>query len=135
MSPDDVRLTAQLVAAGRVHCVSDAATLAMARRVLELEAVAVERDMAQRAAAHWEGVAAANALDVVMEVSAERDACAKAAESIEAQFLSRETAACAPDRRRYSYQASAAADVAVEIRARGGPVAHEGSPTLREPEE
>lgn len=63
MTPDDVRLTAQLVAAGRVHCVSDAATLAMARRVLELEA----------------------------EVAA--------------------------------------------IRARGGPVARAGSPTLREPEE
>lgn len=37
MSPDDVRMTAQLVVGRRVHCVSDEAVEAMARRVLELE--------------------------------------------------------------------------------------------------
>lgn len=37
MTADDVRLTAQLVVDGRVHCVSDAAVEALARRVLELE--------------------------------------------------------------------------------------------------
>lgn len=38
MSPDDLRLTAQLVAAGRVHVVTDESVMALARRVLELEA-------------------------------------------------------------------------------------------------
>ena len=38
MNADDLRLTAQLVAAGRVHSVSDEAVMALARRVLELEA-------------------------------------------------------------------------------------------------
>lgn len=42
---DDVRLTAQLVAGRKVHCVSDASVEALARRVLELEgAVADERE-------------------------------------------------------------------------------------------
>ena len=55
---DDVRLTAQLVVAKRVHCISDTAVEALARRVLELESV----------------------LEVVREVgeaSKEREACAK----------------------------------------------------------
>jgi hypothetical protein len=64
----------------------------------ERDAARAERDLAQRAAAeaeqhkvalsesldqmttlvtHWEGVAAANALDVVTEVAKEREACAK----------------------------------------------------------
>ena len=42
MTPDDLRLTAQLVVDRRVHCVSDEAVMALARRVLELEADAEE---------------------------------------------------------------------------------------------
>lgn len=45
-----------------------------------LARLVVEKGIADRAAAHWEGVAAANALDVVTEVAAEREACAKLAE-------------------------------------------------------
>lgn len=37
MTPDDVRMTARLVVDRRVHCVSDEAVMALARRVLELE--------------------------------------------------------------------------------------------------
>ena len=40
MTPNDVRLTAQLVVGDRVHCVSDEAVKALAARVLELEAQA-----------------------------------------------------------------------------------------------
>ena len=42
MTPDDLRLTVRLVAAGRIHSVSDDAVMAMARRVLELESDAEE---------------------------------------------------------------------------------------------
>jgi hypothetical protein len=102
---DDVRWLSQKIVASAFHSVSDEAVMAMARRVLELEellridmmyserlSIGVlkaraakaesERAIAQRAAAHWEGVAAANALDVVTEVTAEREACAKAAEVV-----------------------------------------------------
>ena len=97
MSPADVRLTAQLVVDRRVNCVSDEAVMALARRVLELEellridmtygerlsigVLKAKLERAETAAAHWEGVAAANALDVVTEVAAEREACAKVAET------------------------------------------------------
>lgn len=43
MTPDDVRLTARLVAAGRIHSVSDEAVTALAQRVLELEAQVAAR--------------------------------------------------------------------------------------------
>ena len=64
MTTDDLRLTAQLVAAGRVHCVSDEAVEALARRVLELE--------------RWAALAAQEAIDVE---AVEREACAKLVES------------------------------------------------------
>ena len=57
MTPDDLRLTARLVVDRRVHCVSDDAVMALARRVLELESDAEEH--------------AANVRHV------EREACAK----------------------------------------------------------
>lgn len=60
MTPDDVRMTAQLVVDGRVHCVSDEAVKALAQRVLELE--------------RWVALAALEAIDVE---AAEREACAK----------------------------------------------------------
>lgn len=93
MTPDDVRLTAQLVVARRVHCVSDAAVEAMARRVLELEAVLevvreVGVDVCPRA--RGEGWAVSNTRglileaararleeDVAFEASKEREACAE----------------------------------------------------------
>jgi hypothetical protein len=99
MTPDDLQLTARLVAAGRIHSVSDEAVTALARRVLWLDErernltailsdtvarlndMEAERDLAQRAATHWEGVAVANALEVVTEVAAERETCARMAES------------------------------------------------------
>lgn len=41
-----------------------------------LARLVTEKGIADRAAAHWEGVAAANALDVATEVAKEREACA-----------------------------------------------------------
>ena len=82
MTPDDLQLTAQLVAAGRVHCVGDDAVLAMARRVLELEEILrIDMTYSERLSigvlkARLER-AEANALDVVRKVAAEREACAK----------------------------------------------------------
>ena len=57
MTPDDVRLTAQLVVDKRVHCVTDESVEALARRVLELEAQ-VE---------HWSMVATQAALAIAAE--------------------------------------------------------------------
>lgn len=42
MTPDDVRMIAQLVVNRRVHCVGDESVLALAKRVLELEEDAEE---------------------------------------------------------------------------------------------
>ena len=41
---EDTRLIAQLVVGRRVHCVGDESVMALARRVLELEAKAAERE-------------------------------------------------------------------------------------------
>ena len=41
MTPDDVRMTARLVVDKRVHCVSDEAVMALAKRVLELESAGI----------------------------------------------------------------------------------------------
>lgn len=65
MTPADLHLTAQLVAAGRVHCVSDEAVMAMARRVLELEVALARTEQ-----------------DVAFEASSEREACAKVCERL-----------------------------------------------------
>ena len=40
MAAEDTRLIAQLVVGRRVHCVSDDAVMALAKRVLELERIA-----------------------------------------------------------------------------------------------
>jgi len=62
MTPDDVRLTAQLVVTKRVNGVSDASVEALAKRVLELEAAAeehaanvrhVEREACERVALRY----------------------------------------------------------------------------------
>lgn len=133
MTPADVRLTAQLVVDKRVHCVSDEAVMAMARRVLELECpthygvgqeelqkVKTERDMAQRAQEHWEAVAAANALDGFKEVDHERDACAKLCDAQEAVWREFErTDKLVSDSWQHRQQANTARDLAIAIRARG----------------
>lgn len=59
MTADDVRLTAQLVVDDRVHCVSDEAVKALAKRVLELEALVST---------------------LTLVIHGEREACAKLAE-------------------------------------------------------
>lgn len=69
MTADDVRLTAQLVVDGRVHCVSDAAVEALARRVLELEADAAQWAIAASQYGFHQTTEAA--------VKAEREACAR----------------------------------------------------------
>lgn len=69
MTADDVRRTAQLVVDGRVHCVSDAAVEALARRVLELEADAAQWAIAASQYGFHQTTEAA--------VKAEREACAK----------------------------------------------------------
>lgn len=64
MTADDARLIAQLVAGKRVHCVSDEAVMALARRVLELESDAeehaayvraVEREACAKLVEQWVG--------------------------------------------------------------------------------
>ena len=93
---DDVRWLAQKIVAKAFHSVSDAAVEAMARRVLELEAVLevvreVGVDVCPRA--RGEGWAVSNTRglileaararleeDVAFEASKEREACAKVAE-------------------------------------------------------
>ena len=84
MTPDDVRLTAQLVVDKRVHCCSDDAVMALARRVLELEVAldavrAVGVSVERREDGTGLAVTNTRAVD---EVAAEREACAKLCERL-----------------------------------------------------
>lgn len=112
---DDVRMTARLVVDKRV-LVSDASVMAMAQRLLALEAnhqkAAEEATLRARAEA-----------DLADAVAAEREACATSCDR-EAE-VERPMVGSTPER-------DVALRCARRIRARGGPVTHEGSPSLVE---
>lgn len=113
MTFEDVRMTAQLVAAGRVFSITDASLMALARRVLDLEGE-VER---------W--VIAANQYrfhqTTEAAVAAEREACAKLCDAEQARWHDTEaTDVLDGDRWQHRQQANTARDVGVAIRARGG---------------
>lgn len=73
MAAEDVRLIAQLVVGRRVHCVGDESVMALAKRVLELEAECA----AKHAIAAEEATRRAR---VEADLAEEREACALAAE-------------------------------------------------------
>ena len=90
MAAEDTRLIAQLVVGRRVHCVGDESVMALAKRVLELEA---------------ECLAA-----IKFAVAVEREACAKVCDEVARSAPSVST----------RMERDVASALALAIRARGG---------------
>lgn len=122
MTPADVRLTAQLVVDKRVHCVTDEAVEAMARRVLELEvALDAVRAVGVTVERREDGTGWAVTNTRAVEAEAvEREACAKLCDAEQARWHDTEaTDVLDGDRWQHRQQANTARDLAVLIRARG----------------
>jgi len=116
MTPADVRLTAQLVVDKRVHCVSDEAVMAMARRVLELEAdcASISRELGLPPFLRPAEGEVSRRFAFLVET--EREACAKLADSY---GWNENDADPSKQWRRDGRVDQACRDVAAAIRARG----------------